>query len=54
MPWQPADATKHTKKAKKPKQKAQWAKIADRLLSSGVPEGQAIREANGVVKRRSK
>ena len=52
MPWTAADATRHTKKAKSPKAKRQWEHIADRLLASGKPEGQAIREANGVIKKR--
>jgi hypothetical protein len=52
MPWTPSAAAKHTKKAKSPKAKRQWAHVADRLLNSGVSEGQAIREANGVIKKR--
>ena len=33
------------------KGKRQWSQIANKLLSKGKPEGQAIREANGVAKR---
>lgn len=52
MPWTAADATRHTKKAKTPKAKQQWEKIADKLLESGKDEGTAIRTANGVIKKR--
>ena len=51
MPWRPSDVSGKTKKAKSPKSKRQWSKIANKLLASGKPEGQAIREANGVIKR---
>lgn len=52
MPWQPSDATRHTKKAKSPKAKRQWADVADSVLSRGGSEGSAIRQANAVVARR--
>ncbi len=51
MPWKPSDASRHTHKAKSAKGKRQWSQIANKLLSKGKPEGQAIREANGVAKR---
>lgn len=51
MPWKPSDVAGKTKKAKSAKSKRQWTHIANRLLKKGVPEGQAIREANGVAKR---
>lgn len=51
MPWTPSDAKSKTKSASTPKKSRQWSDIANKLYSSGVPEGQAIREANGVLKR---
>ena len=51
MPWKPSDVSGKTKKANTPKKKRQWSKIANKLLKEGKPEGQAIREASGVVKR---
>lgn len=53
MPWTPADSAAKTKKAKSPKAKRQWSEIANNLLAHGKPEGQAIREANGVIKKRA-
>lgn len=53
MPWAPADASKKTKKAKSPKAKRMWAHIADNLLKHGTSEGEAIKEANGVIKKRT-
>lgn len=52
MPWKPSDAKAKTKKARTPAQQSQWAAIANRLLASGAPEGSAIRQANGVIKKR--
>jgi uncharacterized protein YdaT len=54
MPWTAKDATRHTKKAKTPKKKRQWAHVADSMLSRGASEGAAIRAANAVVKRKKK
>lgn len=51
MPWTPADAKRHTKKATSPKAQRQWAHIADSALARGASEGSAIRQANGVVAR---
>lgn len=51
MPWKPSDVSGKTKKAKSAKSKRQWSRIANKLLEQGKPEGQAIREASGVVKR---
>lgn len=54
MPFVPSDSVKKTKKvAGKPKAQAQWSAIANSLLAAGKPEDQAIREANGVVKKRA-
>jgi hypothetical protein len=52
MPWNPKDATRHTKKAATPAAREQWSAVANRLLASGAPEGAAIRQANGVIKKR--
>ena len=50
MPWSPSEAAqKDSKVAGNPKLERQWAHIADGNLKRGMPEGQAIREANGVV-----
>lgn len=54
MPWEPKDAERHTKRARSPKAKRQWAHVADSALARGEDEGTAIREANGVVKRRAR
>jgi hypothetical protein len=52
MPWSPKDAKSKTKKADSPKKRRQWSKIADSVLARTGDEGLAIREANGVVKKR--
>ncbi len=54
MPWTPKDATSHTKKANTPAKQKQWSTIADRLLAAGKSDAQAIRIANGVIKKRGK
>ncbi len=54
MPGGPKDAARHTKKAKSPKAKRQWAHVADSMLARGKSEGAAVRAANAVVKRRRK
>lgn len=54
MPWGPKDASKKTKKANTPKKQRQWAHVADSALKRGLPESTAIKEANGVIKKRSK
>ncbi len=51
MPWTPSSAPSHNKGANTPKRRRQWADIANSLYRKGVPEGQAIREANGVLKK---
>lgn len=52
MPWKAGDARRHTKKAKSPKAKRQWSKVANSMLARGESEGAAVRAANAVVKRR--
>ena len=54
MPWTSKDAKRHTKKAKTPKRKRQWAYVADAVLARTGNEGRAIRAANSVVKKAGK
>ena len=51
MPWKPSDAKGKTHLAKSAKSQRQWSDIANALYKKGVPEGQALREANGVIKK---
>lgn len=51
MPWTAGSIAKHNKRAKTPKQKRQLRDIANSALKSGHSEGEAIRMANGVLKR---
>lgn len=52
MPWRASDASRHTKKAKSPPAKRQFAKVANKVLSESGDEGKAIRIANAAVKKR--
>jgi hypothetical protein len=52
MPWSAKDARKHTKSARTPKAKRQWAHVANGVLESSGSESRAIREANSVIARR--
>jgi hypothetical protein len=54
MPWNPSDATRHTKKATTPKKKRQFADVANSVLARTGDEGRAVREANAVVGRKRK
>ena len=54
MPWTSSDASRHTKKAKSPKAKRQFAKVANKVLEASGDEGKAIRIANAAVKKRKK
>lgn len=54
MPWTPKDATRHTKAAKSPAAKKQWAKVADATLAKSGDEGSAIRIANAAINKRKK
>jgi len=57
MPWEPSDATKHTKKAKTDKQKKAWAAAANSALAKCLDDGgttktceaRAIRIANSTL-----
>lgn len=51
MPWNPKDATRHTKKATTAKKKRQWAHVSNKALSGGASEESAIRQADAVVSR---
>ena len=50
MPWDDKDAKRHTKKAKSPKRKRQWKKVANSILERTGDEGRAVRGANAAVK----
>jgi uncharacterized protein YdaT len=54
MPWTSGSIAKHNKRAKTAKQRRQLADIANSALKSGHSEGEAIRMANGVLKRERK
>jgi len=51
MPWTPASALKHTKKATTPKAKKVWAAAANAALKKSGDEGKAARVANSAVKK---
>jgi hypothetical protein len=51
MPWSAADAKRHDKKAASGKKSRQWSDVANSVLERTGDEGEAVREANGVVKR---
>ena len=50
MPWTPEDAEKHHK-GLDDKKKRQWADVANSVLERTGDDGEAIREANGVVNK---
>lgn len=52
MPWTPKDAYSHNKKASTPAAQAQWAAVANQVLSDTGDEARAIREANAAISRR--
>jgi hypothetical protein len=54
MPWGASDAKRHDKRASTPKKQRQWSDVANSGLSRGLSEGEAIREANGVIKKTGK
>ena len=51
MPFAPKDATAHTKKAKSPKAKKQFAAVANAVLKKTGNEGKAVKVANAAVKK---
>ena len=54
MPWRAKDAKAHTKAAKGATAQRQWAHVSNAVLKKTGDEGQAVRAANAVVKRRKK
>lgn len=54
MPWTSKDVSGKTKKAKSPKAKRQWTKIANSVLNKTGDDARAIREANAVAARRKR
>ncbi len=54
MPWKARDAKRHTRKAKSPKRKRQWQKVANSVLQRTGDEGRAVRSANAAVKKAQK
>ena len=52
MPWTAGEAKGHDKKAKSTAAKKQWKDVANSVLAKTGDEGLAVREANGVIKRR--
>lgn len=53
MPWSPNDGpSRHTKKAKSPAAKKQWAATANSVLEKSGDEGKAVRIANAAVAKR--
>jgi hypothetical protein len=50
MPWKPKDATRFTKKATTPELRRQWADVANNALKRGLSDGDAVKEANSVIK----
>lgn len=54
MPWSPKDASGSTKKAKGPRAKRQWARVANNILSKTGDEGRAKRGANAAVRKRGR
>jgi len=54
VPWNKADAKRHTKKASGASGGSLaelWARVANERLRKGASEGSAVRQANYVVKR---
>jgi uncharacterized protein YdaT len=54
MPWTDKDAHSKTHRAKTPKRKRQWRKVANAILERTVDEGRAVRGANAAVKKAGK
>ena len=51
MPYSPAEASKHTRKANSPSKKRQWSHVFNSMLERGSSEKSAFRAAAGTVKR---
>lgn len=52
MPWTPEQSTKHDSKAKNPVEQRQWADVANSTLKRTGDDALAVKEANGVIKKR--
>lgn len=53
MPWTPSDSKRFSKKASGNKGFSdQWSKVANKTLADTGDEGQAVKVANGVIKKR--
>lgn len=48
MPWQPADAVKHSKAAKSDKQKRAWSEAANAARKKALDEGKSPEEADAI------
>lgn len=53
MPWSPKDAQKKTKKADTPKEKEDWAKVANSVLKKTGSDAKAIKIANALIAKGS-
>jgi hypothetical protein len=53
MPWKPQDAARHNKQATG-KSARQWADVANSVLERTGDDAQAVRTANGVLKKNRK
>jgi len=53
IPWKSSDVSGKTRKAKSAVARRQWVRVANGGLKRGLSEGEAIREANGVAKKRA-
>ena len=51
MPWTPADAQRHDSKADTPKKQRQWADVANSVLKRTGSDAEAVKQANGVIRR---
>ena len=51
MPWAPSDAAAKNRKADTPRKKGQWAAIANNVLKRTGDDRQAVKTANGVLKK---
>lgn len=51
MPWTAKDAHNKTHRAKSPKSKKQWSKVANAILKRTGDDARAIRGANSAVKK---
>lgn len=54
MPWRPADAKRHSKKALSATAQRQWADVANSELQKHGDDARAIRAANSVIAKRAR